>query len=212
MPPKKHTSAQDKKRIYDAHMRGEDAMLLGRQLSIKENTVRAMIRTISARNGKISVKQGGSHYMKVTSEMKTKIEEIISENCTLTLPEINLRLQKEQPNEERITTKTIERILNGLFYTVKDTVVHPYERNCQRIKDAREEYAEFSLETGILTAHHIFIDKTGFNVWTKRGKGRSKKGVPATLVTHGQRGQNITLILAISPQLGVVHHDLVDGV
>ena len=38
MPPKKHTSAQDKKRIYDVHMRGEDAILLGRQLSIKENS------------------------------------------------------------------------------------------------------------------------------------------------------------------------------
>ena len=37
-------------------MRGEDAILLVRQLSIKENTVRAMTRTISARNGKISVK------------------------------------------------------------------------------------------------------------------------------------------------------------
>ena len=171
-----------------------------------------MIRTISARNGKISVRQGGSYYIKVTSEMKSKIKEIILENCTLTLPEIKFRLQKELPNEEKITTKTIERILNGLFYTVKDTVVHPYERNCQRMKDARKEYAEFLLETGILTAHQIFIDETGFfNIWTKRGKGHSKKGVPATLVTHGQRSQNITLILAISFQLGVVYHDFVDG-
>ena len=134
-----------------------------------------MIRTISARNGKISVKQGGSHYMKVTSEMKTKIEEIISENCTLTLPEINLRLQKELRNEERITTKTIERILNGLFYTVKDTVVHPYERNCQRIKDARKENAEFFLETGILTAHHTFLTKQDLMSGRKEGKVGRKK-------------------------------------
>ena len=75
-------------------MRGGDAILLGRQLSVKENTVRAMIRTISARNGKISVRQGGSHYIKVTTEMKSKIEGIILENCTLTLPEINLRFQR----------------------------------------------------------------------------------------------------------------------
>ena len=30
-------------------------------------------------------------------------------------------------------------------------------------------------------------------------------------MTSGQRGQNITLILAISPQLGVVHHTFHDG-
>ena len=79
-----------------------------------------MICTISATNGKIFVKQGGSHYIKVTSEMKSKDEEMISENCTLTLQEINLRLQKD---EEKNATKTIERISNGLFYTYRDTIV-----------------------------------------------------------------------------------------
>ena len=34
-----------------------------------------MICTISARNGKISVKQGASRYNKVTSEMKSIVEE-----------------------------------------------------------------------------------------------------------------------------------------
>ena len=33
--PKKQTSIQDKGRIYEAHKRGEDAILLGRQLGKK---------------------------------------------------------------------------------------------------------------------------------------------------------------------------------
>ena len=131
-------------------MRREDA---------EENTVKAMIRTISATNGKLSVKEGESDNIKVTSEIKSKTGEIISENCTLTLPEINVRLQKELPFEEKFTTKIFERILNGLFYTVKDTVVHPYEGNCRRTKAAREEYADFFLETRNLTTHHNLLTK-----------------------------------------------------
>ena len=53
--------------------------------------------------------------------------------------------------------------------------MHPYERNCPRIKENRKEYATWFLEQGILSNTHVFIDETGFNVWTKRGKGQSKK-------------------------------------
>ena len=128
--PKKQTSIQDKGRNYEAHKRGEDAILLGRHLGIKEHTVRAIIKTISARNGKLSVRQGGSHHCKITSEMKNKVEEIISENCTLSLREINEQLQNALPNEEKVSIKSIERMLDGMFYTIKNTIIHPYERNC----------------------------------------------------------------------------------
>ena len=51
------SSIQDKGRIYGAHKR-EDVILLGRQLGVKEHTVRAMIETITARDGKLSVRHG----------------------------------------------------------------------------------------------------------------------------------------------------------
>ena len=40
-------------------------------------------------------------------------------------------------------TKSIEQILNALFYTVKDTIVHPDERNCQKNMPAKNTQ-EFS--------------------------------------------------------------------
>ena len=100
----------------------EDAILLGRQLGIKEHTVRAIIKTISARNGKLSVRQGGSPHCKITSEMKNKVE-IVSENCTLSLREINEQLQNALPNEEKISLKSIERMLDGMFYTIMNWMV-----------------------------------------------------------------------------------------
>ena len=59
--------------------------------------------------------------------------QFILETCTLTLREINLKLQQYIPHEKN-TTKTIDQILNGLIYTVKDTIVDPYERNCQKYR------------------------------------------------------------------------------
>ena len=114
--PKKQTSIQNNGRIFEAY-NGGDAILLGRQLGIKEHTVRSVIKTVSARNGKLSVRRGGSHHCKVTSEMKNQVEEIISENCNLRLREINEQLQNAIPNEEKISLKSIERILDGMLNT-----------------------------------------------------------------------------------------------
>ena len=50
--------------------------------------------------------------------MKNKVEESISENCTLSLRESNEQLQNALPNEEKISLKSIERILDGMFYTI----------------------------------------------------------------------------------------------
>ena len=43
------------------------------------------------------------------------------------------------------------------------------------------------------------------NVWTARSKGRALAGQRAVRIVEGQRGQNVTVCLAISPLLGLVH-------
>ena len=193
------------------HKRGEDAILLARQMGIKDGTARAILRKAIIAGEAIDLPHVGPHNTKVAEDMRKAVEDIISENCTLSLKEINLKLQQRLPEAPKVSLKTIERILDGLFYTLKKVTILPFERNSQSVEDLRREYAEWFLKDGTLVENHVFIDETGFNVWTKRGKGRSKKGTPATVVTSGQRGQNITLILAISPQLGVVHHTFHDG-
>ena len=63
-----------------------------------------MIRTISATNDEISVKQDESHYIEVTCEKKSKIEEIFSGkmpgNFTRNQPEA----PKKLPNEKKLQT------------------------------------------------------------------------------------------------------------
>ena len=55
------------------------------------------------------------------------------------------------------------------------------------------------------------MDESGYSLWTKRTQGRALKGQPAVRVCSGQRGKNLSLILAISPQLGLLNSEFIHG-
>ena len=81
----------------------------------------------------------------------------------------------------------------------------PDDRNSPAVLDQRVQYAEWFLEHGVL-AHLIFIDETGYNIWTRRSQGRAPRGIPARRVVHRQRGRNCNVIFAVSSEVGSVHH------
>ena len=49
----------------------------------------------------------------------------------------------------------------------------------------------------------IYIDESGFNIWTQRTRGRARVGERAVRVVNGQRGESMTLILAILVTNGI---------
>ena len=59
-----------------------------------------------------------------------------------------------------------------------------------------------------LRQHKVFVDEFGVNVWTARSKGRAPIGARAVRIVEGQRGSNVTICLAISPQFGLVHSSI----
>ena len=62
-----------------------------------------------------------------------------------------------------------------------------------------------------LNKHRIYVDETGFNLWTKRAYGRARMGERVNRVVRGQRGNNITVIVAISDQVGVLYYEVKEG-
>ena len=98
----------------------------------------------------------------------------------------------------------------GWVITMKKMVTIPFDRNTNVVKEKRKLHADWFLEYGVLFEDKVYTDETGFNLWTKRSSGRSRKGTPAAIVTSGQKGQNMTLVIAIS-SAGVIHHEFVDG-
>lgn len=57
----------------------------------------------------------------------------------------------------------------------------------------------------------IFIDESGYNLWTARTRGRSLRGEPAIRVVSGRRGQNFTVSFAVSQERGLIAQDLFSG-
>ena len=62
-----------------------------------------------------------------------------------------------------------------------------------------------------LHVRKVFIDEFGLSVWTSRSKRRAPRGQRAVRVVEGQRGKNVTVCLAISPLLGLVHSTIMEG-
>ena len=89
------------------------------------------------------------------------------------------------------------------FFSVKKLHFIPIDRNRGDVKRVRQVYATWLLQEGQLK-NMIFIDESGFNIWLKRTYARARLGQRAFRSVVGQRGQNLTFKLAISPTTGVV--------
>ena len=134
--------------------------------------------------------------------MRQCLEEILSENPTLTLEAIHAELRERLP---AVHARTIAKHLDGMLYTL--TLAHgvPAERNRADFIERRNENAHWFLEEANLH-HPVFIDECGFNIWTSRSQGRSRRGDRAYCQVCGQKGRNITICLAISAVFGLTHH------
>ena len=86
----------------------------------------------------------------------------------------------------------------------------PQDRNRPDVIDSRRAYAAWYLEVTNMeqSPELIYIDKSGFNLWTARTRGRVRSGARAVRVVNGQRGANFTLILAVPSQRGVIYSRL----
>ena len=55
----------------------------------------------------------------------------------------------------------------------------------------------------------VFVDESGFNLWISRTRDRGQRAVRSVGESRGC--PNFTLILAVSKQLGIIHHDFFKG-
>jgi transposase len=109
----------------------------------------------------------------------------------------------------QVSISTINSYLDGNLITVKQVRDVPPARNSLSTKERRFQYAKWFLENQV-SDNCVYIDESGFNVWTRRSYGRSRKGERCFRMCNGGRGQNISLCLAIG-LTGVLHHKLIVG-
>ena len=99
---------------------------------------------------------------------------------------------------------------DGAMYTIEDIRPVPAQWNTSERKQERRHFADWLMNEGV-NHHKVFVDEFGVNVWTARSKGRSPRGTRAVYIVEGQRGKNITICLAISPLIGLVHWRVIVG-
>lgn len=202
-------SAEDKKRLVRAYLNLEDYLVLADQLGIKRASARSIVSRAMKSEDPENIEEkrrGGRHHVKVTEEMREVIADIIGRNPAVTLKSLNTQLRERLPDSPHVHENYLCTVCKGMFYSLKKLEPQPADRNREDVKDERKRYAHWFIQNVVISPLTIYIDESGYNVWTSRTRGRSVVGQSAIRRVHGQRGENVTIILAISPQRGIEHH------
>ena len=123
--PRARISAEDKRRIIDAHNNGEDYEETARVLGIARGTAWSIISR-HQRTGVIARPRGGRRNVKVDQEMSQQRVQIVEERPEFTLNQIKRDLELALPMKPRISISTISKMLHGQFYRSKYTLLISY--------------------------------------------------------------------------------------
>ena len=143
--------------------------------------------------------------------MKETLVEIEEGHPDFTLDQINAQLRMMMPEAPRVSRTAISNALKNHLIVVKTLRNAHAERNNDRTKERRQAFANW-LMTNMASMSFIVVDETGTNSWTRRSRRRARSGEKEIRVVAGRRGSTYTMTFAVSPTVGLVHHDLQLGV
>lgn len=206
MPGNRRTSNEDRARIVEAHLQGEDFVALAATLRIKRSTAYSIVRCYQ-QNNRTNASHSGGRPKLIDNETLDLIVMLIEANPLISLKEMKEEVRQVWPAKPYFSEVTLSRALQGELITLKMVRDAPDARNSFAVKEARHSYAEWMLATG-LQQHRVYIDETGFNLWTRRTYGRARRGERVNRIVGGQRGGNVTVIAAISDQFGLFYHEI----
>ena len=81
--------------------------------------------------------------MRLDAEMRDCLEQIINENCLLTLAQINSELRRRLPAKPEIHDRNVSRTLDGMLFRVKLVRPIPADRNRPDVLNKRVNYANW---------------------------------------------------------------------
>ena len=197
----------DRRRIICVYERGEDFVEAARVLNIPRTTAYSIIRRFQQTGERVAANPAGGRKRKLDDESVDFLALLIECNPTITLQELRSTLYDLWPHKPRVALSTIQRCLDGQLITLKACNDVPGSRNSLATKDSRVEYAQWMYTEG-LQQHRIYIDETGFNLYTRRHYGRAPIGQRVHRRVGNNRGQNISVIVAVSNFVGLVYYEI----
>ena len=174
----------------------EDYLMVADTIGVNRSTARSIVARY-IREGRIAERpRGGANNVRVDNEIKDCLNDILNNNCMLTLAEINQELRRRLPRKLSIHDRTVARTLDGMLFRFKIARRQPAERNRPDVIQKRHDYANWFMGQAIVS-HTVFVDECGYNIWTAKSQGRAIR--------------NLTVALAISPTAGLVFHSAIIG-
>ena len=95
--------------------------------------------------------------------MRDWLEEIINENCLLTLYQNNRELRRRLLAKPIIHDRTVARSLDRMLFKVKLARPLPADRNRPDVLDRRRQYANWFMNHAVLR-HTVFVDECGYDI------------------------------------------------
>ena len=211
MPRRNRILLEQRERIIRAFEdTNEDYLMVADTIGVNRSTDKGIVARY-IREGRIAERpRGGANNVRVDNEMKDCLNDILNDNCMLTLAQINQELRRRLLRNPRIHDRIVARTLDRMLFRFKIARRQPAERNRPDVIQKRHDYANWFMRKGIVS-HTVFVDGCGYNIWTARSQGRAIRGERAYRQVCGQRGRNLTVALAISRTGGLVFHSAIIG-
>ena len=211
MPRRNRIPLEHRVRIVCALEDEEEIYLLvADTLGVNRSTARGIVARY-IREGRIRERlRGGRNNVRVDDEMRDCLEEIINENCLLTLIQINHELRRTLPVKPKIHDQTVSRTLGGMLFRVKLARPLPADRNRPGVLSKRVDYATCFMNCAAVR-HCVFVDQCGYNIRTARSRGRARQGESLSPSLRPGR-KKLDLTMAISPIDGLVFSSAFVGV
>ena len=136
----------------------EDYLVVADTLGVNRSTARGIVARY-IRDVRIQERpRGGRNNVRVDEEMRDCLEEIINENCLLTLARINSELRRRLPLKPQIHDRTVARTLDGMLFRVKVVRPPPADRNRPNVTNKRVDYATWSMNHAVMR-HCVFCGR-----------------------------------------------------
>ena len=132
-------------------------------LGVNHSSARGIVARY-IREGLIRERQrGGRNNVLSDDKMRQLLEDIINENCVVTLSQINGELRRRLPANPLIHDRTAAQSLEGMLFRVKLVRPVSVDRNRRDVFQRRQEYGNWLTNHAIM--HHcVFIDECGYNI------------------------------------------------
>ena len=109
MPRRNRILLEQRGRIVRAFEDTNDYLMVADTIGVNRSTARS-IEARYLREGRIAeMPRGGANNVRVDNEMKDCLNDILNDNCMVTLAQINQELRRRLPRKPRIHDRTVAR-------------------------------------------------------------------------------------------------------